>query len=108
MDKEIQTRYALILAMRKMLGPIAIQMAEDVLEACRDADASSPWLCSHPFRKNDCRDTRHPLLLLEPTPVLRPGISLLPGSIQKNMGRLLNRFSGFAMLEVIGSGIVPS
>ena len=28
-----------ILAMRKMLKPIALQMAEDVLEACRNADA---------------------------------------------------------------------
>ncbi len=91
-----------ILAMRKMLGPIAIQMAEDALEACRGADALITLAVFAPFGRTIAEIRGIPLLLLEPTPVLPTGDFPAPGfPIQKNMGRLLNRFSGFAMLEVI-------
>lgn len=91
-----------ILAMRKMLGPIAVQMAEDVLDACRDADALITLAVFAPFGKTIAEIRGIPLLLIEPTPVLPSGDFPAPGfPIQKNMGRLLNRFSGFAMLEVI-------
>lgn len=91
-----------VLAMRKMLGPIAIQMAEDVLEACRDADALITLAVFAPFGKTIAEIRGIPLLLVEPTPVLPSGDFPAPGfPIQKNMGRILNRLSGFAMLEVI-------
>lgn len=91
-----------ILAMRKMLGPIAVQMAEDVLDACRDADALITLAVFAPFGKTIAEIRGIPLLLIEPTPVLPSGDFPAPGfPIQKNMGRLLNRFSGLAMLEVI-------
>lgn len=102
MDKGDTNPIRSILAMRKMLGPIAIQMAEDVLEACRDADALITLAVFAPFGKTVAEIRGIPLLLLEPTPVLPTGDFPAPGfPIQKNMGRLLNRFSGFAMLEVI-------
>lgn len=91
-----------ILAMRKMLGPIAIQMAEDVLDACRDADALITLAVFAPFGRTISEIRGIPLLLIEPTPVLPSGDFPAPGfPVQRNMGRILNRFSGFAMLEVI-------
>lgn len=91
-----------ILAMRKMLGPIAVQMAEDLLSATRSADALITLAVFAPFGKTVAEILDIPLFLLEPTPVLPSGEFPAPGwPIQKNMGRLLNRLSGFAMLEVI-------
>ena len=102
MDKGGTNPIRSILAMRKMLGPIAIQMAEDVLEACRDADMLITLAVFAPFGKTIAEIRGIPLVLIEPTPVLPTGDFPAPGwLIQKNMGRLLNRISGFAMLEVI-------
>lgn len=91
-----------ILAMRKMLGPIAVQMAQDVLEACRDADALITLAVFAPFGKTIAEIRGIPLILVEPTPVLPTGDFPAPGwPIQQDLGRLHNRLSGFAMLEVI-------
>lgn len=91
-----------ILAMRKMLGPIAIQMAEDVLEACREADALITLAVFAPFGKTIANLCHIPLILVEPTPVLPTASFPAPGwPVQKSMGGPLNRFSGAAMLQVI-------
>lgn len=91
-----------ILAMRKMLGPIAVQMAEDALEASREADAFITLAVFAPFGKTIAEIRGIPLILVEPTPVLPSGDFPAPGfPFQKNMGRLLNRLSGFMMLQVI-------
>lgn len=91
-----------ILAMRKMLGPIAVQMAEDALEACRDADALITLAVFAPFGKTIAEIRGIPLILVEPTPVLPTGDFPAPGwPIQRDLGRFHNRLSGFAMLEVI-------
>lgn len=91
-----------ILAMRKMLGPIAVQMAEDALEASREADAFITLAVFAPFGKTIAEIRGIPLILVEPTPVLPSGDFPAPGfPLQKNMGRLLNRLSGFIMLQVI-------
>ena len=91
-----------ILAMRKMLGPIAIQMAEDALEACREADALITLAVFAPFGKTIAEIRGIPLTLVEPTPVLPTGDFPAPGfPVQKNMGRMFNRLSGFMMLQVI-------
>lgn len=88
--------------MRKMLGPIAIQMAEDALTACRDADALITLAVFAPFGKTIAEICSIPLLLVEPTPVLPTRNFPAPGfPIQKNLGGMLNRLSGFAMLGVI-------
>jgi sterol 3beta-glucosyltransferase len=91
-----------IVAMRKMLGPVAIQMAEDALEASRDADAFITLAVFAPLGKTIAEICNTRLLLVEPTPVLPTGDFPAPGfPIQKPLGRLFNRLSGFAMLEVI-------
>lgn len=91
-----------ILSMRKMIGPIAIQMAEDALEASHDADAFITLAVFAPLGKTITEIRGIPLLLVEPTPMLPTGDFPAPGwLIQENLGRTLNRFSGFAMLHVI-------
>lgn len=91
-----------ILAMRKMLGPIAVQMAEDALEASREADAFITLAVFAPFGKTIAEILDIPLILVEPTPMLPSEDFPAPGfPIQRNMGRLFNRLSGFMMLQVI-------
>jgi sterol 3beta-glucosyltransferase len=91
-----------ILAMRKMLGPVALHMAEDALEACRQADALITLAVFAPLGATIAEICGIPLVLIEPTPVLPTRDFPAPGwPIQKNLGRWHNRWSGFAMLEVI-------
>lgn len=91
-----------ILAMRKMLGPVAIHLAEDALEACRHADALITLAIFAPLGATIAEIRGIPLILIEPTPVLPSGDFPAPGwPIQKDLGRWHNRLSGFAMLEVI-------
>lgn len=91
-----------ILAMRKMLGPVALQMAEDALEACRQADMLVTLAVFAPLGKSIAEICGIPLILIEPTPMLPSWDFPAPGwPIQKNLGQLHNRLSGFAMLEVI-------
>ncbi|MBI5953028.1 MAG: glycosyltransferase family 1 protein [Chloroflexi bacterium] len=91
-----------IRAMRKMVGQVAIQMAEDVLEACRDADALITLAVFAPFGKTIAEICGIPLILVEPTPVLPTRNFPAPGWIvQKNLGGVHNRLSGFVMLNVI-------
>jgi UDP:flavonoid glycosyltransferase YjiC (YdhE family) len=91
-----------ILAMRKMLGPVALQMAEDVLEACGQADALITLAVFAPLGATIAEIRGIPLILIEPTPVLPTRDFPAPGwPIQKDLGRWHNRLSGFAMLEVI-------
>lgn len=91
-----------ILTMRKMLGPIAVKMAEDALAASRNADAFITLAVFAPFGKTIAEICGIPLILIEPTPVLPTGDFPAPGfPIQRNMGRMFNRLSGFMMLQVI-------
>jgi len=91
-----------ILAMRKMIGPIAMQMAEDLLDACHDADALISLAVFATLGKTIAQIQDIPWLCVEPTPMLPTGDFPAPGfPIQKNLGGLINRFSGFAMLWVI-------
>ncbi len=91
-----------ILAMRKMLGPVALQMMEDALEACSQADALITLAVFAPLGATIAEMRGIPLVLIEPTPVLPTRDFPAPGwPIQKNLGGWHNRLSGFAMLEVI-------
>ena len=91
-----------IFAMRKMIGPIAMQMAEDLLDACRDADALISLAVFATLGKTIAQIRNIPWLCVEPTPMLPTQDFPAPGfPIQKNLGGFLNRFSGFAMLWVI-------
>lgn len=91
-----------ILAMRKILGPVALQMAEDALAACRQADVFITLAVFAPLGATIAEICGIPLILVEPTPVLPTRDFPAPGwPIQRDLGRWHNRLSGFAMLEVI-------
>jgi UDP:flavonoid glycosyltransferase YjiC (YdhE family) len=91
-----------MLAMRKMIGPVAIQMAEDTLGACRDADVLISLAVFAPFGKSIAEIQNIPLINIEPTPLLPTGAFPAPGwPVQKNLGGFLNRMSGSAMLQMI-------
>jgi sterol 3beta-glucosyltransferase len=91
-----------IMAMRKMLGPIAMQMAEDALDACRQADALITLSVFGSLGATIAEIRGIPLILIEPTPVLPSRDFPAPGwPVQADLGRWHNRLSGFAMLEVI-------
>lgn len=91
-----------ILAMRQMLGPVALQMAEDALAAAREADAFISLAVFAPLGQTIAGLLGIPLILVEPTPVLPTGDFPAPGfPVQRTMGRRLNRLSGRAMLAVI-------
>ena len=91
-----------IFSMRKMIGPVATRMAEDGLEACRDADAVISLAVFAPLGKTFAEICGLPLLNVEPTPLLPTKNFPAPGwPIQKDLGGRLNRLAGFGMLWVI-------
>jgi UDP:flavonoid glycosyltransferase YjiC (YdhE family) len=91
-----------IRAMRAMVGPLAVQMAEDALTACRDSDALISLAVFAPFGKSIAEIVGVPLINVEPTPTLPTRASPAAGwPVQRNLGGLHNRLSGHAMLFVI-------
>jgi UDP:flavonoid glycosyltransferase YjiC (YdhE family) len=91
-----------MLAMRKMIGPVAMRMAEDALEACRDADVLISLAVFAPLGKSIAEIRNIPLINVEPTPLLPTSAFPAAGwPLQKNLGGLLNRLSGSAMLRMI-------
>lgn len=93
---------ASIRAMRTLLGPVALQMAEDALAACADAKALISLAVFAPFAQTIAQLWRIPLILVEPTPLLPTGVFPAPGwPLQRDLGPLANRLSGVAMLQVL-------
>jgi len=91
-----------MLAMRKMVGQVALQMVEDALAACRQADALISLAVFAPFGKSIAEIRGIPLMHVEPTPLLPSGAFPAPGwPVQQDLGRVHNRLSGFAMLQII-------
>lgn len=91
-----------MLAMRRMLGPVALNMAEDVLEACRGADALISLAVFAPFGSSMAEILGIPLINVEPTPLLPTRAFPAPGwPVQRSLGGQLNRLSGHAMLQLI-------
>lgn len=91
-----------MLAMRKMLGPVAIQMAEDALEACRGSEALLSLAVFAPFGKSIAEIQGIPLINVEPTPLLPTRAFPAAGwPVQQNLGAFHNRISGSAMLQMI-------
>jgi UDP:flavonoid glycosyltransferase YjiC (YdhE family) len=98
-----------IRAMRTLVGPVAVQMAEDLLAACRDTDALIALAVFAPLAKTVAEVCHLPLILFEPTPLLPSRAFASPGwPIQKNLGGLPNRLSGMAMLQVIWQWYSPA
>jgi len=91
-----------IRTMRTMIGPVAMGMAADVFEACRNADGLISLAVFAPFAHSIAEIQDIPLINVEPTPFLPTRAFPAPGwPVQRNLGGLHNRLSGFAMLQVI-------
>ena len=97
-----------IRAMRKMLEPVALQMAADALEACEDADALISLAVFATLAKTLAEIKDLPLIHLEPTPVYPTRAFTAPGfPLQKDLGGLYNRLSGQAMLRILWYWYAP-
>lgn len=97
-----------IRAMRTMLGPIALQMAEDAFEACQEADALISLAVFATLAKSVAEIRGIPLIHVEPTPMLPTKAFPAPGwPLQRDLGGLHNRMSGRIMLQVIWSWYRP-
>jgi sterol 3beta-glucosyltransferase len=95
-------------AMRALITPLALQMAEDAHAACADADAILCLGVLAAFGATIAQARGLPLILLEPTPLLPTCAFPAPGwPLQRNFGGWVNRFSGVAMLRVLWSWYAP-
>lgn len=91
-----------IRAIRTMIGPVVMQMAEDAYAACRDTDAIICLGVFSAFGKSIAEAMSVPIINIEPTPLLPTRAFPAPSwPIQKDLGGLHNFFSGLAMLHVI-------
>ncbi|MEZ4627822.1 MAG: glycosyltransferase [Eubacteriales bacterium] len=98
-----------ITLMRRMVAQIAQQLSEDLLSACAEADALLSLAVFASLGETITELCNIPLLLIEPTPMLPSGDFPAPGwPIQRNLGRMLNRLSGYAMLAFVFAWYRPS
>jgi sterol 3beta-glucosyltransferase len=89
-------------AMRTMLGPVALQMAEDAFEATQEAKALISLGVFALLAKTIAEVRGIPLILVEPTPLLPTRAYPAPGwPLQVNLGAIHNFLSGHLMLRVI-------
>jgi UDP:flavonoid glycosyltransferase YjiC (YdhE family) len=89
-------------AMRAIIGPVVMEMTEDALAACRDADAIICLGVLSAFGQSIAEALDIPIINIEPTPLLTTRSFPAPSwPIQRDMGGLHNYFSGVAMLRVI-------
>ncbi len=80
-----------IRAMQKMIGMVAMEMAEDLLEACRDTDALISLAVFAPLARTVAEVCCIPLIHVEPTPMLPTRAFPSPGwPVQRNLGSLHN------------------
>jgi len=88
--------------MRTLLGPVALQMAADALAACKHSAALISLAAFAPFGKSIAEICNLPLIAVEPTPLLPTRSFPAAGwPLQRNLGSIHNRLSGYAMLYVI-------
>lgn len=91
-----------IRAVRTMIGPVVMDMAEDAFAACRDADALIFLGVFSVFGQAIAEALDIPIMLVEPTPLLPTRAFPAPSwPIQKNWGAWHNVLSGLAMLQVV-------
>jgi len=97
-----------ILAVRKMITPIVLDIAEDVYAACRDSDALICLGVFSAFGQSVADALRIPIIHVEPTPLLPTRSFAAPSwPIQSNLGGLHNYISGVAMLQVVWFWYLP-
>ena len=91
-----------IRAMRTMIAPVVMSMAEDAFAACRDAQALICLGVFSPFGQSIAEALGIPIINVEPTPLLPTKAFPAPSwPIQRDLGGLHNYLSGMAMLQVI-------
>jgi UDP:flavonoid glycosyltransferase YjiC (YdhE family) len=108
MEKGGSNPIASIRAIRRMIAPVIMAMAEDALESCRGADLLICLGVFGAFGQAIAEALGLPLLLIEPTPLL-PTREFPAASwpVQRNLGGLHNRLSGIAMLGVVWTWYRP-
>lgn len=98
-----------IALMRRMVAQVAQQLSEDLLAACAEAEALISLAVFASLGETVAELCNIPLLLIEPTPMLPSGDFPAPGwPIQRNLGRVFNRLSGYAMLAFVFAWYRPS
>ena len=91
-----------IKAIRTMIGPVVMDMAEDAFAACQDADGIICLGVFSAFGQSIAEALGIPIIHLEPTPLLPTRAFPAPSwPIQRDWGGLHNYISGLAMLDVI-------
>lgn len=91
-----------ITAVRAMIGPVVMEMAEDAYAACRDADALICLGVFSAFGQAIAEALGIPIMHVEPTPLLPTRAFPAPSwPIQRNWGGWHNYLSGLAMLQVV-------
>ncbi len=89
-------------AVRKMIGPVVMEMAEDAYAACLDADAMICLGVFGAFGQSIAEALSIPIIHVEPTPLLPTRAFPAPSwAIQRDLGGTHNYLSGLAMLGVI-------
>ena len=91
-----------IKAIRTMIAPVVMSMAEDAYAACQDADALICLGVFSAFGQAIAEALHIPIIHVEPTPLLPTRAFPAPSwPIQKNLGGWHNFLSGMAMLQII-------
>lgn len=91
-----------IRAMRTLLAPVVRDMAQDLYDACRNADALICLAVFGAFGQSIAQALNRRLILIEPTPLLPTRAFPAAGwPLQADLGGWHNRLSGLAMLDVI-------
>jgi sterol 3beta-glucosyltransferase len=91
-----------IRAVRTMIGPVVMEMADDAYAACRNADAMICLGVFSAFGQSIAEALSIPIINVEPTPLLPTRAFQAPSwPIQRDLGGLHNYLSGSAMLQVI-------
>jgi sterol 3beta-glucosyltransferase len=102
MERGSVNPFTSIRTMRTMIGPIVMEMADDLHVACHDADAIISLGVFDAFGAAVAEARGIPQLNVEPTPLLPTRAFAAPSwPLQRNLGGLHNRLSGRAMLQVV-------
>lgn len=91
-----------IRAVRELIAPVVMHMAQDAYAACREADGLICLGVFSAFGQSIAEALHIPLMHIEPTPLLPSRAFPAPSwPIQRDLGGLHNALSGRAMFQVI-------
>ena len=91
-----------IRAVRTMIAPVIMKMAQDAYAACQQADAIICLGVFSAFGHSIAEALHIPIINIEPTPLLPTRAFPAPSwPIQRNLGGIHNIISGLAMLQIL-------